>query len=221
MNGRTQDRAFALCGLASVVVELVGTFIAMGSGTIHSLTWTSSSSSIAEAFARPATTVVWVGAYLELLSTGLFLAFAVWACARLGGGVLGAIGRGAAVANVAVSMVSLGLIGAESFLAGKGLDISAARALVTVNGATYITTWFLTAFFLFALGPLALASGRTIVGWSAVGLAGLMLIATAASPSNLGQLAELGATLWIAGASIALLRGEPRRAVAAAVVPGT
>src|SRR5581483_3165654 len=149
MNERTQDRLFALCGIGSVVVELVGALIAMGHGQIHSLTWTSSTSSIAQAFAKPATTVVWVGAYLEALSMGLFLAFAVWASAR-----------GAAVANVAVTMVSLGLMDAEAYLAGHGLGISAARTLVTANGATYVTTWFLSAFFLLGVGPLALAAGR-------------------------------------------------------------
>ena len=39
---------------------------------------------------------MWVGAYLELLSVGAFLAFAVWACVKLGGGLLGAIGHAAA-----------------------------------------------------------------------------------------------------------------------------
>jgi hypothetical protein len=212
MNERTQDRLFALCGIASVVVELVGALIAMGHGQIHSLTWTSSTSSIAQALAKPATTVVWVGAYLEALSMGLFLAFAVWACAKLGGGILGAVARGAAVANVAVTMVSLGLMDTEAYLAGHGLGISAARTLVTANGATFVTTWFLSAFFLLGIGPLALAAGRRIVGWSAVGLAALILVATAASPSNLGQLASTASLLWIAGTSIALIRREPRRA---------
>lgn len=212
MNGRTQDRLFALAGIVSVAIELVDALIAMGHGQIHSLSWTSSSASIAQAFGKPATTVVWVGAYLELLSTGLFLAFAVWICARLGGGILGAVGRGAAVANVAVTMVSLGLMDAEAYLAGHGLGLSAARALVTVNGATYVTTWFLTAFFLLAVGPLALAAGRRIVGWSAVGLAASILVATAASPSNLGELAFTASLLWIAGTAVALLRREPGRA---------
>jgi hypothetical protein len=218
MNERTQDRLLALCGIASVVVELVGTFIAMGSGKTHSLTWTSSTASIADAFSNTATTTVWVGAYLEMLSVGLFLAFAIWACAKLGGGVLGAIGQGAAIASVAVTCVSLGLLSTAAYLAGRSLDISAARALVTATGATYVTTWFLTSFFLLAVGSLALVAGRRIVGWSAIAIAAFWLVATGADPSNLGQLSGLLALIWIAGTSIALARGErtPARADVAA-----
>jgi hypothetical protein len=218
MSARLQDRLFAACGIASVVVELVGTFVAMGSGKTHSLTWSSSTASIVHAFSKAATTAVWVGAYLELLSVGLFLAFAVWACAKLGGGVLGAIGQGAAVANVAVTCVSLALLNAEAYLAGHGLGLSAARALVTANGATFVATWFLTAFFLLAVGPLALAAGRRIVGWSAIAIAAITLVATAADPNNLGQLSTLLALVWIGGTSISLVRGEraPARQVAVA-----
>jgi len=218
MQERTQDRFFALCGIASVVVELVGTFIAMGSGKIHSLTWSSSTATIAHAFSKKATTVVWVGAYLELLSVGLFLAFAVWACARLGGGVLGAVGQGAAVAYVAVVSVSLALLNAEAYLAGHGLGISAARALVTANGATFVATWFLTAFFLLAVGRLALVAGRRIVGWSAIAIAGFTLVATAANPSNLGQFSSMLALIWIVGTSIALAR-DKQAPVGALAVP--
>src|SRR6516225_3880346 len=58
MQKRTQDRLFALCGLAFVVAELAGTFIAMGSGGTHRLTWSSSTASIAHAFSKPTTTLV-------------------------------------------------------------------------------------------------------------------------------------------------------------------
>lgn len=220
MSVRLQDRFFAACGIASVVVELVGTFVAMGSGKTHSLTWSSSTASIVQAFSKPATTVVWVGAYLELLSVGLFLAFAVWACAKLGGGVLGAIGQGVAVANVAVTCVSLALLNAEAYLAGHGLGISAARALVTANGATFVTTWFLTAFFLLAVGPLALAAGRRIVGWSAIAIAAVTLVAVAADPNNLGQLSSLFALVWVAGTSVALIRADRARIARVAVATG-
>lgn len=218
MNERTRDRLFAACGIASVVVELVGTFIAMGSGKTHSLTWSSSTAAIAHAFSKPATTAVWAGAYLEMLSVGLFLAFAVWACAKLGGGILGAIGQGAAIANVAVVSVSLALLDAEAYLAGHGLGISTARALVTVNGATFVATWFLTAFFLIAVGPLALVAGRRVIGWSAIAIAVLTLLTTAADPSNLGQLSSLLGLIWIAGTSIALARGERAPERVAAIV---
>lgn len=218
MNLTIRDRWFALCGVASVVVELVGTFVQLGSKDTHSLTWTSSDAAIAKAFSHHATTIVWIGAYLEIVSMGLFLAFALWAARKLGGGLLGSIASGLAIANVAMSMVSLALLDAAAYLAGRALPLSTARALIVVNGATYVTTWFLMAFFLLALAPLALGAGRRIVGWSAAGIAALILVATAADPANLGQLSGgLLPLIWIVGTSVALVRREPRRAVTPAV----
>lgn len=217
MNLQLRDRWFAGCGIASVVIELVGTFIQMGNGKTHSLTWTSSVGAITRAFAKPATTVVWVGAYLELASMGLFLVFALWAAKRLGGGLLGSIASGFAVANLAVSMVSLALLDAEAYLAGDHVALSTARALVVLNGATFVTTWFLSAFYLLAVAPLALAAGRRIIGWTAVAFAAFTLVGVAASPGDAGQFSVLLVLFWIAGTSIALARREPRRVSAAAV----
>ena len=218
MNVNIRDRWFALCGVASVVVELVGTFVQMGKNDTHSLTWTSSGAAISRAFSHHATTVVWIGAYLEIVSMGLFLVFALWVARKLGGGLLGSIASGLAIANVAVSMISLALLDAAAYLAGKSLPLPTARTLVVVNGATYVATWFLSAFFLLALAPLALGAGRRIVGWSAAGIAALILVGTAADASNLGQLGGgLLPLIWIVGTSIALVRREPRRAVTPAV----
>ena len=210
MNIQLKDRWFALSGVASVVVELVGTFIQMSSKDTHSLTWSSSTAAIAKAFSHRATTVVWVGAYLELISMGLFLVFAIWAAKKLGGGLLGSIASGMAVANLAVSMVSLALLDASAYLAGSGLPVSTARVLVVANGGTFVTTWFLTAFYLLAVAPLALAAGRRVVGWSAVAVAAITLVSAAADPGNVGQMSTLLSLVWIVGASIALARREPR-----------
>jgi hypothetical protein len=212
-----KDRWFALCGIASVVIELVGTFIQMGSKDTHSLTWSSGDASIVKAFSHHATTVVWVGAYLEIISMGLFLAFAIWLCARLGGGLYGSIARGMVIANTAVSMVSLALLDTSAYLAGHSLPTSTARVLVTLNGATFITTWFLSAFFLLAIAPLALAQGRRVVGWSAAAIAAETLVGAAASPSNLGQLSSMLTLIWVVGTCIALLKQEPRHATVPAV----
>jgi hypothetical protein len=212
-----KDRWFALCGIASVVIELVGTFVQMGSKDTHSLTWSSSTASIVKAFSQHATTTVWVGAYLEIVSMGLFLAFAIWLTIRLGGGLYGSIARGMAVANTAVSMVSLALLDTSAYLAGRALPVSTARALVTLNGATFITTWFLMAFFLLAVAPLALAQGRRMIGWSAVAIAAVTFIGVAADPNNLGQMSTMLALVWVVGTCISLLRREPRHTPVPAV----
>jgi len=217
MNLHIRDRWFALCGVASVVIELVGTFVQMGKNDTHSLTWSSSSAAITRAFSHHATTTVWIGAYLEVLSMGLFLVFALWVAQKLGGGLLGSIASGFAIANLAVGMISLALLDGAAYLAGNDLPLATARTIVTVNGAAFVTTWFLTAFYLLAITPLALAQRRRVVGWSAAGIAAITLVSVAADPSNIGQMSSMLALIWIVGTSIALARREPRPAVTPAV----
>ncbi len=217
MIGCTQDRLFAACGIASVVLELAGAGIAAAGGRTHNLTISSSAAQIAQALAKPSSTLVWVGAYMELLSFGAFLAFAVWACAKLGGGLLGAIGRATGTSYATLSVASLGVADAIAYRAGHGLSLQLGSALVTVNEAIYVGTWFLSVFFLLATGALALTSGRRALGWSAVAIALITLTATAVSVNNLGQLSDLLWLAWIIFASIALTRREPAPAPAVAV----
>jgi hypothetical protein len=113
--------------------------------------------------------------------------------------------------------VSLALLDTEAYLAGHALPTSTARVLVTVNGATFITTWFLTAFFLLAVAPLALAQERRIIGWSAVAVAAATFVGVAASPNNLGQMSTMLALIWVVGTCVSLLRREPRQAAVPAV----
>jgi hypothetical protein len=216
MNERTHDRLFAGCGIAFVVLELVGTIVAMVGGKTHSLTISSTQAQIAHAVAKPVGTAVWIGAYLEMLSVGAFLAFAVWACLKLGGGLLGAIGRAAATGYATVTIASLGVMAAIAYRAGHGIGVQLATALVTVNEAIYVATWFLSVFFLLAAGALALTQMRRALGWSAIGVATLTLIGTAVSLENLGQMSGMLWFAWIVYASIALAHGKraPARAVA-------
>jgi hypothetical protein len=217
MNLQLRDRWFAAMGIAGVVLELVGTFVQMSSKNTHSLTWSSSTAAIAKAFSHHATTVVWVGAYLEVVAMGLLLVFAIWAARKLGGGLLGSIASGFAVANLAVSLVSLALLDAAAYLAGGGLPVETARVIVVVNGAAFITTWFLNAFYLATVAPMALAAGRRGVGWSAIAIAAFTLVGAAASPDNAGQFSSLLWLVWIVGASVALVRREPRPSLEPAV----
>jgi len=219
MNERTHDRLFAGCGIAFVVLDLVGAIIATAGGKTHNLTISSTSAQVAHAVAKPAGTAVWIGAYLELLSVGAFLAFAVWACAKLGGGLLGAIGRAAATGYATVMIASLGVMAAIAYRAGHGMGVQLATTLVTLNEALYVGTWFLTVFFLLAAGALALSGARRgALGWSAIGVATITLIGTAVSLENLGQLSSMLWFAWIVYASIAIARGKraPARAVAVA-----
>jgi hypothetical protein len=217
MNERTHDRLFAGCGIAFVVLTLLGAGIATAGGKTHNLTISSTPTQIAHAIAKPAGTAVWVGAYLEFLSVGAFLAFAIWACMKLGGGLLGAIGRAAATGYATVTITSLGIMAGIAYRAGHGISVQLASALVTVNEAVYVATWFLTVFFLLAAGALALAQMRRVLGWSAIGLAAVTLIGTAVSLENLGQMSGMLWFAWIVFASITLARRKRERSAVVAV----
>lgn len=214
MDTRRQDRIFASLGIASVVVELAGVIVGDAGGRQFA-TITTSPAHVARALAHPAHALVWVGAYLELLSIGCFLAFAVWAAAKLGGGVLGQIARAAATAYAAVSAVALGLGDALAYRGGKGMDLQLGTALITVNEAVYVCTWFLGVFFLLAVAPMAVAAGRNALGRSAFGVAALTLVLTAVSVDNLGQLAQMLWLAWIVYASVALVREKEPKIVRA------
>ena len=217
MNDHLQDRLFAGFGIASVVLMLAGLIIG---STDHdrTVTITSSSAEVARAIASPAGSGTWVGAYVELLSFGFFLAFAVWACARLGGGLLGQVARACATSYATLSIASLGLLDAIAYRSGKGMSVQLGSTLVTVNEALYVGTWFLASFFLLAVGALALSSGRRLLGRSAVAIAVIQLVMTAVSLDNLGQMTFTLWLVWIVGASIALAR-ESRAPVTARAIP--
>ncbi len=190
MNERLQDRVFAGFGIVSVALMLAG--VGIGSiGHNRTLTISSTPAQVAHALAEPAGVATWIGAYIELLSFGCFLAFAIWACAKLGGGLLGQIARAAATGYTTLSIASLGVMDAIAYRSGKGMDVQLGSTLVAVNQALYVCTWFLAVFFLLA-----------------------------ASVDNLGQMAFTLWLVWIVYASIALARGKRARATAAAVAQG-
>jgi hypothetical protein len=218
MRNTNRNTLFALFGVASVIIELAG--VAVGAlGNRAFVTITSSPSDVQSAFAKPVTTAAWVGAYMEILSVGLFLAFAIWACARLGGGLLGSIGTGAAVAYTAVTVSALAVGDALSYRSGHGMDIQLATTMTTLNEALFVATWFLSVFYLLAVGPLALAAGRRVIGWSAIGIAAVILVTTAVSLDNLGQMSNMLWLIWITGTGIALARaGKPETASADVVL---
>jgi hypothetical protein len=215
MNERTQDRLFAACGIASVVLDQAGASISSAGGSIISLTLSSSPAQVADALAKPADSLVWVGAYIQLLSFGAFLAFAAWAARKLGGGLLGQVMRAAGTSYATLSIASLCVLDAIEYRAGHGMSAQLATALHTVNEALFVGTWFLTVFFLLAAAALALPSGRRALGWSAVGVALITLVATALAVDVISIMLW---SVWIVFAGIALARGErtPTRAAAIA-----
>lgn len=219
MTARLQDRWFALCGIAFVVLELGGTFVAMASGKTHDLTISSSSASIARSIAHPVGPAVWAGAYLELLSVGFFLAFAVWAAHRLGGGLLGSIMKLAAAAAAGGGIVALAVMNVISWRAGHGMGLDSAKTLVVLGESVYVATWFLDAVFLAAAAILALRSERRVIGWTAAAIVVYTLVFTPLSLDNAGQFSQMFFLFWVVGTSIAFARA-PKPAPAPALAPG-
>ena len=214
MNPRTTDRIFAALGGSFVVLTLLGTALA---GEVHGGSVTDSTAKIAARIANPLPIHDWVGGYLEMLSVGCFLAFAAWATARLGGGVLGQLARLFAACYAAVIVGSLGIMYGTGHAYGHGISVPVYRALDAVNTGTYVASWFLSAFFLLAVGAQALTGARRGLGWSAVGVA-VLTLAAAPSTENLGQLSVLLFFAWVVVAGIALARGGRAPEIASAVV---
>lgn len=212
MTTHAQDRLYAGAGIAFVLLGLVG--FALG-GSTHQLTATSSLVNIGNAIGKPAGTLSWVGAYLDMLSFGAFLAFSVWASAKLGGGTLGSITRAAATSYATLSIASLAVMDTIAYRAGHGLTTQLARTLATTDEALFVGTWFLIAFFLLAAGAQALATPSRAVGWAAIACALFTLLTTAISANQLGQLSTLLFFAWVVGASIALVRSPRTHASAA------
>jgi len=212
----TENRLFAAFGIGSVILELVG--VAIGAlGGRPFVTITSSQADVRAAFAKPVSNAAWVGAYLELLSVGLFLAFALWACSRLGGGLPGSIAGAAATGYATLTIVALGIGDAAAYRAGHGIGVQLATTLVILNEALYVCTWFLSAFFLLAAAPMALAAGRRVIGWSAIGISVVIFATTALSLDNFGQMSNFLWLIWIIGTSISLAR-SPRAVASSSAV---
>jgi hypothetical protein len=212
----THPRLFAAFGVGSVVAELAGVALGAAGGRPF-VTITSSPADVRSAYASSVGTAAWIGAYLELISFGMFLAFAIWACLRLGGGLLGAIAAAAATGYTTLSIGALGIGDALAYRAGHGMDVQLATTLTTLNEAVYVCTWFLAVFYLLAVAPMAIATGRRMIGWSAIGVSLLTLVTTAVSLDNLGQMSNLLWLLWIVVTSVSLARGSDAKAAQAEV----
>ena len=216
MDEHLSDRLFAASGIASVALMLAGVGIGAAGGRQFA-TITSTPTEIADAVAHPVGTAVWTGAYLELISFGFFLAFAVWACAKLGGGLLGQIARAAATSYVTVSVASLAVMDTIAYRSGHGMGLQLATTMITLNEALFVVTWFLSAVFLVVVGSLALQAGRRALGWSAVAIAAITLVLTPISLDNLAQMANTLWLAWIVAASVTLARRRVSRVGAVAV----
>lgn len=118
MDERAVNRIGAGSGIASVVLELTGLFTGVAGGRSTVIPG-SAIETYGRAFADPVGLTFWLGAYLKLVSFGLFLVFAGWVASvvRRGGE------QHAAAAAVATYVATW--IAAATFLAGVGAGVLA------------------------------------------------------------------------------------------------
>ncbi len=143
---------------------------------------------------------------MELLSFGMFLAFAIWAASGSEAGCWARSPARAATGYTTLSIGALGIGDALAYRAGHGMDVQLATTLSTSTKRSTCAPWFLAVFYLLAVAPMAIAAGRRMVGVSAIGVSLVILATTAASLDNLGQMSNFLWLLWIIGTSVSLAR---------------
>jgi hypothetical protein len=195
------SRLGPLSGALFVVLELGG-FAVGSAGGRATVSLGDPTSKVVKAFADPAGTGVWVGAYLELASLVAFVLFAAWLF-RSQRGPLARAGLVAAGVYTAVTVMSLVIGDVLEYRADHGIGGQELLALFDLQSGLFVVSWGISAGFL-ALAP--------VTGWlrhSALAIAALLLIGVAMPKAAPGQFAAMLFFVWTLVASIALAR-RPR-----------
>jgi hypothetical protein len=196
MSDTRFSRLGPLCGALFAVLELGG-FIIGSAGGRAMVTLGDPGSKVLAAFAEPAGTAVWIGAYLELLALAAFTGFATWLF-RSRPGPLATAGLITAGVYVAVTAIALVVGDVLEYRAGHGLGAGDALALFDLQSGLFISTWGISAAFL-ALAPVGGA-----LRWTALAIAALSLIGMATPTGAPGQIASVLFLLWSLAAGFAL-----------------
>lgn len=205
-------RLGASAGILYVVLQFVGFGIVGASvGALTDLT--STDQEIASAFERQSGTGVWVGLYLGVLAFLFFVVFAarLWVTLRRAEGDPGWMSiaaLGFATLYIALSLVSLAIIGVGRLAAGHGTDIGVARVLTHLTSGIHAMSWGVAALFLVLSAAVVFRTGALPrwLGWSAVVIALALLLAMAAPASELAPIVAFLLPLWVLSTSIILLR---------------
>ena len=211
----TEDRLSRLgplSGALFVVLELAGFAIGSAGGRA-TVTLADPTSKVVKAFADPAGSGVWVGAYLELASLAAFVVFAAWLF-RSQRGPLATAGMVTAGVYAAVTVVSLVIGDVLEYRAGHGIDQQALLSLFDLQSGMFVVSWGISAGFL-ALAP--------VTGWlrrTALAIAALALIGMAMPKAAPGQVAALLFLVWTLVASIALARRSRASAATTPAIAG-
>jgi len=168
---------------------------------------------IARAYAAPASPLVWVGAWLQMLALLCLFAFSGRLAKALTSGPddalewLVATASAAARAFVVLTLVGFAVGSAARFRAGPDLNLAVVTALFDVHVALYVASWAISAVFLAAAAVLVVRS-RTLpvwLGWAAALVALVNLGAVVLPASPLASFPNLLIWLWALAVSITLL----------------
>jgi uncharacterized membrane protein len=205
MDSNRINRLGALSGVLFVVLSFAG--VAAGRTMV---TVSDSDAKIVKAFADPAGSGIWVGAYLELLALAAFAFFVAWLYRGHRGPLITA-GLITAAAYVAVTLISLVVGDVLQYRAGHGVGAQEILALFDLQSGLFFVSWGLAA------GVLALAP---VTGWlrrSALVIAPLLLVAMAVPKAGPAQFPNLLFLIWVIAASVSLARHPRTEAGASAV----
>ena len=208
---RTVDALAALCGILAVVLSFGG-FMLIGSAGF-AVPPGASSDVIAKVAAREAPPLAFLGLSLDILGSLAFLLFAarLWGTLRRAEadpGWLSTAAFGAALLAVAASFVDKTLYHAVFTQAGHGLEAGTAAVLYAAIAASF--TLF-NAFVGLYLGLAAVIVLRTGVlprwlGWLGIVVLVVAVVGVLLPASGLGFVAFPLVLVWLASASLLLLR---------------
>ncbi len=212
MSEHSWLRLGAIAGILYVVLQFVGFGIVGASvGVLTDLS--SSDQEIASAFERPSGSGVWAGLYIGVLAFLLFVIFLARLSTTLrqaegDPGWMSTAAFGSGILFVALSLISLGIIGTGRLAAGRGIDIGLARTLTHLTSGIHVMSWGVAALFLAVSAGVVLRTGALPrwTGWSAVVIAVALLVAMAAPASELAPIVAFLLPIWVLSTSISLLR---------------
>lgn len=209
------------CGIAYVVLAILGSDVLAGRGEVPGLDATQDriGSYVAN---NPTTAQEWAGGYIEVLALLFFICFlaSLWSFLRQaegGNGVLATTAFGAGLVSVAVKFAGFPAAAALSLRASDGVDSQLAAALLDMNNFSFVLTGALGAVLLLASAAIVIQTMALPrwLGWSAVVIAFGLLAGVATATSGAIFLPTLLYLVWVVVASVILFRTKEDATVAA------
>jgi hypothetical protein len=213
-SGRALERLAAAAGAMYVVLLVAGDDFVNGAD--EAPVPDASMREVAAYLASADTTSFWVGRFIGLLGVCALLVFVAYVShvirrAEGSEGILSRVTLGAGVLAAGLQFAAAPAQFAAVQRFGEGIDPQVARALIDVQSASFILSWFPLALVFGCAACAGLRYGllpRWLTMPAAVISIGL-LVGLATQPAEAAFLAFMCALLWLIAASVALVRRVP------------